>query len=124
MAPACYSCREFGILSLDLPGPSPYGQLAADRASPSIRPPFSRTPEAKTSRTVAAVLPLVAPAPYSTIIAVRVSSRSASAMGLSQRMRWMRGKRMATPDLWRVEGCTLSKATSSTSPGFTSRTGP
>jgi hypothetical protein len=39
------------------------------------------------------------PASYSTIIAVSVSRRSASAAGLSQRMRWMRGKRMATPDL-------------------------
>ena len=30
---------------------------------------------------------------------------SASAAGLSVRMRLMRGKRMATPDLWRVERC-------------------
>ena len=52
------------------------------------------------------------------------SSRSASAAGLSQRMRWMRGKRMATPDLCRVERCAESKATSSTSAGVTSRTGP
>ena len=46
-----------------------------------------------------------------------VSSRSASAAGLSQRMRWMRGKRMATPDLCRVERCADSNATSSTSAG-------
>src|ERR1043166_649468 len=32
----------------------------------------------------------------------RVSSRSASRGGLSQRSRLMRGKRIATPDLWRV----------------------
>ena len=31
-------------------------------------------------------------------------SSSASAAGLSQRMRWMRGKRMATPDLCRARG--------------------
>ena len=29
-------------------------------------------------------------------------------------MRWMRGKRIATPDLWRVERWTLSKAASRT----------
>ena len=28
---------------------------------------------------------------------------SASAAGLSQRIRWTRGNRIATPDLWRVE---------------------
>ena len=61
---------------------------------------------------------------HPSIIAISVSSRSASAAGLSQRMRWMRGKRMATPDLWRVERCTASKATSNTSPGSTARTGP
>ena len=40
----------------------------------------------------------------------------------------MRGKRMATPELWRVERFRPSKATSSTSPwsrfGATARTGP
>jgi hypothetical protein len=56
---------------------------------------------------------------HSTIIACNVSSRSASSAGLSQRMRWMRGKRMATPDLCRVERCTESKATSNTSLGST-----
>ena len=54
----------------------------------------------------------------------RLSSRSASAAGLSQRMRWMRGKRIATPDLCRVERWTESKATSNTSACVTSRTGP
>ena len=34
-----------------------------------------------------------------------VSSRSASRGGLSQRSRLMRGKRIATPDLCRVERC-------------------
>src|SRR6185437_12089883 len=56
------------------------------------------------------------------------SSRSASRGGLSQRKRLMRGKRMAMPDLCRVERCRPSKATSSTrpSPGSctTWRTGP
>ena len=42
---------------------------------------------------------------------------SASAAGLSVRMRLIRGKRMATPDLWRVERAMPSKAISSTSPG-------
>ncbi len=51
------------------------------------------------------------------IIAISVSSLSASAAGLSQRMRWMRGKRMATPDLCRVDFCTASNATSNTSSG-------
>jgi glutamate dehydrogenase len=46
------------------------------------------------------------------------------ALGLFQRMRWTRGKRIATPDLWRFERCTLSKAISRTRPGATSRTGP
>ena len=36
----------------------------------------------------------------------------------------MRGKRMATPDLWRLERCTESNATSKTSFGSTARTGP
>ena len=36
--------------------------------------------------------------------------------GLSVRMRLMRGKRIATPDLWRVERCRPSKATSMTNP--------
>ena len=44
--------------------------------------------------------------------------------GLSVRMRAMRGKRSATPDLCRVESCAASKATSSTSAFSTSRTGP
>jgi len=44
------------------------------------------------------------------------SSRSASTGGLSQRSRLMRGKRIARPDLWRVERCSPSKATSSTRP--------
>jgi aspartyl-tRNA(Asn)/glutamyl-tRNA(Gln) amidotransferase subunit A len=57
-------------------------------------------------------------------IASSVGSRSASAAGLSQRMRETRGKRMARPDLCRVERWTPSKAISSTSPGSTSRTGP
>ena len=45
-----------------------------------------------------------------------VSSRSASRGGLSQRSRLMRGKRMARPDLCRVERCRPSNATSSTRP--------
>ena len=57
-----------------------------------------------------------------------VSSRSASRGGLSQRSRLMRGKRIATPDLWRVERCSPSNATSITRPlsgsCTTSRTGP
>src|SRR6185437_307349 len=48
------------------------------------------------------------------IIRSSVSSRSASPGGLSQRSRLMRGKRMAMPDLWRVERWRPSKATSST----------
>ena len=52
------------------------------------------------------------------------SSVAASLTGLSQRMRLMRGKRSATPDLWRVDSCAESKATSNTSSFFTSRTGP
>src|SRR4029077_6281988 len=47
----------------------------------------------------------------------RFSSVSASENGLSQRMRWTRGNRIATPDLCRGERSTLSKATSTTSPG-------
>ena len=58
------------------------------------------------------------------IIAASVSSRSASPAGLSQRMRLMRGKRIATPDLCRAELFTPSNATSSTSFGATARTGP
>ena len=56
--------------------------------------------------------------------AIRVSSRSASAAGLSVRMRAMRGNRSATPDLCRVDSCAASNATSSTSAFSTSRTGP
>jgi hypothetical protein len=52
-----------------------------------------------------------------------VAKLSASWKGLSKRMRWMRGKRIATPDLWRVERCTLSKATSRTMAGVTSGIG-
>lgn len=40
----------------------------------------------------------------------KFSNESASRGRLSQRMREMRGKRMATPDLWRVERCKPSKA--------------
>src|ERR1700754_4238141 len=43
------------------------------------------------------------------------SSVAASLAGLSQRMRLMRGKRSATPDLWRVDCWAESKATSNTS---------
>ena len=50
------------------------------------------------------------------------------AEGLSQRMRWMRGKRMARPERWRGERCRPSKATSRTRPwsllAVTVRTGP
>src|ERR1041385_4389718 len=46
----------------------------------------------------------------------KLSRRSASPGGLSQRSRLMRGKRMAMPDLWRVERCKPSNATSSTKP--------
>jgi hypothetical protein len=53
---------------------------------------------------------------------------SASRAGLSQRMRLMRGKRMATPDLCRGERFSPSKAISSTRPksrsARTDRTGP
>ena len=42
--------------------------------------------------------------------------RSASEAGLSQRMREIRGKRMATPERWRGERLSPSKAISSTSP--------
>src|SRR5690606_32716579 len=52
------------------------------------------------------------------------SSVFASLAGLSQRIRLMRGKRRATPDLCRVDCCAESKATSNTSSFFTSRTGP
>lgn len=45
-----------------------------------------------------------------------VSMRSASAAGLSQRSREMRGKRIATPDLCRVDQFSPSNATSSTRP--------
>ena len=38
--------------------------------------------------------------------------------------RAMRGKRSATPDLWRGESCAASKAISSTRPRSTSCTGP
>src|SRR3546814_11795409 len=61
---------------------------------------------------------------YPSISFSTLPRRSASSGGLSQRMRWMRGKRRATPDLWRVERCTASKATSKTRPGRTARTGP
>jgi len=44
------------------------------------------------------------------------SSRSASIGGLSQRSRLMRGNRIASPDLCRVERCSPSNATSSTRP--------
>src|SRR3546814_18095838 len=44
------------------------------------------------------------------VIAASVASRSASATGLSGRMRLMRGKRIATPDLWRDEAWTESNA--------------
>ena len=56
------------------------------------------------------------------------SSVLASRAGLSQRMRLTRGNRMATPDLWRVERFSPSKAISSTRPksrsARTDRTGP
>src|SRR5262249_54958563 len=60
----------------------------------------------------------VAPRPVSIFSSIRssVSSRSASPGGLSQRSRLMRGKRMAKPDLCRVERCKPSKATSITRP--------
>src|SRR5262245_28670330 len=54
----------------------------------------------------------------------RVSTSSASFAGLSQRMRWKRGKRKARPDLWRVDSCTLSNSNSATSAGDSTRTGP
>ena len=53
-----------------------------------------------------------------------VSTSSASFAGLSQRMRWKRGKRKARPDLWRVDSCTLSNSNSATSAGDSTRTGP
>src|SRR6185437_9153983 len=57
-----------------------------------------------------------------------VRSSSASRDGLSQRNRLIRGNRMATPDLCRVERCNPSKATSMTRPkslsARTERTGP
>src|ERR1700722_4734818 len=60
--------------------------------------------------------------------AMSVSRRAGSRGGLSQRRRLMRGNRMATPDLWRVERCSPSNATSNTRPSsrewVTSRTGP
>src|SRR5271166_1162925 len=56
--------------------------------------------------------------------AITFSSRSASAAGLSVRMRAMRGKRSATPDLCRDDNCAASKATSRTRAFSTSRTGP
>ena len=56
--------------------------------------------------------------------AITFSNRSASAAGLSVRMRAMRGNRSATPDLWRDDNCAASNATSSTSAFSTSRTGP
>jgi antitoxin Phd len=71
----------------------------------------------------ARALLLTAASRYSTSRST-VSSRSASAAGLSQRMRCTRGKRIATPDLWRVDRCTESKAISSTRLAATSRTGP
>src|SRR5690606_20583956 len=52
------------------------------------------------------------------------SSVAASAAGLSQRIRLMRGKRSATPDLCRALGWAESNATSNTSSFLTSRTGP
>src|SRR5262249_48581589 len=56
------------------------------------------------------------------------SIRSASQGRLSQRSRLMRGKRIAMPDLCRVERCRPSNATSNTRPWSpsctTSRTGP
>src|SRR3546814_1820706 len=57
-------------------------------------------------------------------IACKVAIRSASSAGLSRRMRDMRGKRIASPDLWRLLLWIESKATSSTSDFSTSRTGP
>src|SRR3546814_8100946 len=53
-----------------------------------------------------------------------VSMRSASAAGLSVRMRLMRGNRIASPDLCRFDAWTESNATSSTSVFSTSRPGP
>jgi hypothetical protein len=44
------------------------------------------------------------------LLAIACASSSASRAGLSQRMRLTRGKRIATPDLWRVERCRPSKA--------------
>ncbi len=54
----------------------------------------------------------------------RVATRSASAAGLSVRIRLIRGKRIARPDLWRVLLWIESNATSSTRLFSTSRTGP
>ena len=51
-------------------------------------------------------------------------SESASSGFLSSRQRRMRGKRTATPDLWRVERWMPSKPSSKTSSGLTVRTGP
>jgi hypothetical protein len=57
-------------------------------------------------------------------IAFRSSSVLASARGLSWRQRAMRGKRSATPDLWRGISWMPSKAISKTCSGLTARTGP
>lgn len=67
-------------------------------ASPESPPPatFPHQPDMGT--------PNLVPSDHDTTIRSNVSSRSASAAGLSQRMRLMRGKRMAMPLLCRAEG--------------------
>src|SRR5688572_20944648 len=64
------------------------------------------------------------PKGYATTILIRVSTRSASAAGLSVLILEILGNRIASPDLWRLLAWIESKATSSTSVLATSRTGP
>ena len=119
------SCSHFGGFNVSLSGLTAGARVGRDRVPRRHaaqrywqgRPRRAQAARRRRPRTLCK-------ARYSTIIACRVSSRSASSAGLSQRMRWMRGKRMATPDLWRLERCTESKATSNTSFGSTCRTGP
>lgn len=86
-----------------------------------MTPPRRRPRDAADRPAVTRAAP---PAARRSTYPIRFSSRSASPAGLSVRIRAMRGKRSATPDLWREESCAASKITSSTSVFSTSRTGP
>ena len=62
--------------------------------------------------------------PVRRISASSDASVSASSIGLSVRQRSIRGKRVAMPDLWRVDRWMPSKPSSNTCVGRTLRTGP